>query len=226
MIRRPSFLSIFVKSPFKRIEQHMLVVCECVDVFPIFFDAIQAEDWLEAEILAKKIRELETEADIQKRKIQIKLHGDLFLPVPRSDILALLHVQDNIANLIEDLTGLMLGRKMVFPLPLQKELHKFICHMVVTCHKAKEVCSELRGLFEAGFEGVVIKILKEAVSGLDALENEADEMQNHIRKTIFEIENAHSPIDVFFWYQFVHELSSVIDWARRVGAQLLILSSR
>lgn len=226
MIRRPSFLSVFVKSPFKRIEKHMSMVHECVSLFPDFYDAVQAEDWDNATLLAKRIRETETEADLLKRKIQIKLHGDLYLPVPRSDILALLLVQDNIANLTEDLAGLMLNRRMVFPEEIQKDMREMILHMVVTCNKAKEVSSELKDLFEAGFEGVVLKLLKEAVDGLDALENEADKMQAKVRQAIFAIEKDHPPIDVYFWYQFVHEMSSLVDWAQRVGAQLLILSSR
>lgn len=226
MIRRPSFLSIFVKSPFKRIEKHMSVVHECVKLLPEFYDAVQDENWAKAESLSKKISALEGDADKLKRKIQLKLHGDLFLPVPRSDILALLLVQDNIANQAEDLTGLMLGRKMVFPQPVRGEVGKLIRHMVVTSNKAVEVCSELRDLFEAGFEGVVLKLLKEAVEGLDALENQADKMQSNIRRAIFEIEKDYPPIDVLFWYQFVHESATLIDWAQRVGSQLLILSSR
>lgn len=226
MIRRPSFLSIFVKSPFKRIEQHMSVVHECVALFPDFFEAAQDEKWSEAEAIAKKVKKLENEADALKRKIQVKLHGDLFLPVPRADILSLLLVQDNMANKAEDLTGLMLGRQMIFPKPVRSEVKKLIDHMVITSNKALEVSSELRGLFDAGFEGVVLKLLKEAVEGLDALESEADLMQKKIRQSIFEIEKDHPPIDVFFWYQFIHEIATLIDWARRVGTQLLILSSR
>lgn len=226
MIRRPSFLSVFVKSPFTRIENHMSIVHDCVSILPDFYDAVQAEDWVRATELANKIRDTESQADLLKRKIQVKLHGDLYMPVPRSDILALLMVQDNMANLAEDLAGLMLNRKMVFPKEIQPAMRDLILHMVVTCNKAREVSAELKDLFEAGFEGVVLKLLKEAVDGLDALENTADKMQHKVKQAIFDIEKEYPPIDVYFWYQFVHELSSLVDWAQRVGTQLLILSSR
>ena len=39
-------------------------------------------------------------------------------------------------------------------------------------------------------------------------------------------EKEHPPVDVLFWYQLVNELASLVDWAQRVGTQLLILSSR
>lgn len=226
MIRRPSFFSIFAKSPFKRLEKHMSIVHQCVSLLPDFYDCCQAEEWQKAESIAKEITQLEGSADKLKRKLQLRLHGDLFLPVPRSDILALLFVQDNIANKAEDIKGLMLGRKMLFPKEVSEKVRVLLVHGVMTCSRAKEVCSELTDLFEAGFEGVVLKLLQEAVEGLDALEREADNIQAEIRDIVFGIEKEHNPLDVYFWYQYIHEISTLIDWTKRVGSQLLILSSR
>lgn len=226
MIRRPSFFSLFAQSPFKRLEKHMAIVQKCVALLPDFYDCCQAEQWESAKNLAGEIRSLEAEADKLKRKLQLRLHGDLFLPVPRADILALLMGQDNIANKAEDLVGLMLGRKMVFPKVVGEKVRILLVHSVTTCNRAKEVCSELTDLFEAGFEGVVLKLLKDAVDGLDALEREADQLQAEVRDIIFQLESEHPPLDVFFWYQYVNEISTLVDWVKRVGAQLLILSSR
>ena len=61
-----------------------------------------------------KVRELESKADAIKRKVRIKLHRNLFLPVARTDLLSLLVTQDNLANQTKDVIGLMIGRKMVF----------------------------------------------------------------------------------------------------------------
>jgi predicted phosphate transport protein (TIGR00153 family) len=226
MIRRPPLFSIFAKSPFKLLEKHMVVVNTCVEFLPVFFDACQAGTWESAEGAAEKISRLESDADRLKRKLQVKLHSDLFLPVPRSDVLALLQVQDNIANKVEDLTHLMLGRKMVFPEGIKDQVGSLVSHAIKTCQKAKEVNAEMRDLLEAGFEGVVLKLLQDMVGELDALEDEADSIQASIRQSIFSIEQDHPPLDVLFWYQFVQELSSVTDWAQRVGSQLLIISSR
>lgn len=226
MIRRPSFFSIFAKSPFKRLEKHMVVVHECVSYLPAFYDHCQAGQWEQAQEVATTISDLESDADKVKRKLQIKLHGDLFLPVPRGDVLALLQVQDNIANQAEDIVGLMLGRRMNFPEPVGALIRQLIEHMIKTCNKALDVSSEMRDLLEAGFEGVVLEMLQEMVGELDALEKEADRLQAQVRGSIFEIEAEYPPIDVLFWYQLVSEIASVIDWSQRVGAQLLIISAR
>ena len=61
-----------------------------------------------------KISEKETKLII-KRKLRVRLHHGLFLPVPRAELLSLLQIQDNIANQAEDIAQLMLGRRMVFP---------------------------------------------------------------------------------------------------------------
>lgn len=226
MIRKPSFFGIFVKSPFKRLERHMLVVYQCAELLPLVYRHCQEENWEHAEETKGQIASLESEADRLKRKIQIKLHSDLFLPVPRSDILALLQVQDNIANQAEDIAGLLVGRRMVFPEELLPHIDSLMMHMLKTCSKASEVTSELKDLLEAGFDGVVVKFLKDTVKDLDLLEAEADIIQAKIRKRIFAVEKDHPPIDVLFWYEFVNRLASLIDWAQRVGSQLLILSSR
>ena len=226
MIRRPPLFSIFAKSPFKLLEKHMDVVNTCVEMLPVFFDACQAGAWESAEEAAGKIAKLESDADRLKRKLQVKLHSDLFLPVPRSDVLALLQVQDNIANKVEDLTHLMLGRKMVFPQDINNQMSRLVSHALKASQKAKEVNAEMRDLLEAGFEGVVLRLLQDMVGELDVLEDEADHIQAKIRQSIFSIEQEHPPLDVLFWYQFVQELSSVIDWTQRVGSQLLIISSR
>lgn len=204
----------------------MVVVQECVIQVPVFYDLCQSEKWEEAREVAKIISALESDADRVKRKLQIKLHGDLFLPVPRGDVLALLQVQDNIANQAEDIVGLMLGRRMVFPSVLQKQIRLLIEHMIKTCNKAHEVSKEMRDLLEAGFQGVVLDLLQEMVGELDSLEDEADRLQAEIRESIFKIEDQHAPLDVFFWYKVVNEIASVIDWSQRVGAQLLIISAR
>ena len=226
MIRRPSFFRLFAKSPFKRLEKHMQVVQQCVMLLPGFYDACQEGAWDEASLLKEQISDIESEADKIKRKLQIKLHGDLFLPVPRSDVLALLQVQDNIANKAEDLAGLMLGRKMQFPENIRKEIRSLLTQMVKTCQKAAEVNAEMRDLMEAGFEGVVIKLLRDMVKELDQLEDEADALQEGVRQSIIAIEKDYQPLDVLFWYQFVKELSAITDWAGRVGTQLLIISAR
>lgn len=226
MIRRPPLFSIFAKSPFKRLEQHMQVVSSCVRLLPKFFECCQKGDWKEAEQIATDISKLESDADRLKRKLQVKLHSDLFLPVPRSDVLGLLQVQDNIANKVEDLTHLMIGRQMIFPEPIHDKVRLLVDHTIKACQKATEVNAEMRDLLEAGFEGVVLKLLQDMVGELDVLEDEADSIQADIRQSIFSIEQDYPPLDVLFWYQFVQELSSVIDWAQRVGSQLLIISSR
>ena len=183
----------------------MDVVHQCVALLPTLYDTCQQGDWGSAKEIQSEISALESEADRLKRKVQLKLHGDLFLPVPRSDILSLLQVQDNIANQVEDIAGLLVGRRMVFPKPLAEPMFNLLAHMLKTCHKAAEVSSELGDLLEAGFDGIVVKLIKDMVRDLDLLEQQADVLQAQVRQQIFEIEADHAAVDVFFWYDFVSQ---------------------
>ncbi|MCH2706148.1 DUF47 family protein, partial [Listeria monocytogenes] len=77
----------------------------------------------------------------------------LFLPVPRSDLLELLSVQDKVANRAKDIVGLMLGRRMRIPLPLQGQMLAYVQRSVDASAQALRVVNELNELLETGFGG-------------------------------------------------------------------------
>ena len=73
-----------------------------------------AEEWETAYDIQQKIIKFEHEADAIKRSIRLSLPKSLFLPVPRTDLLQIVTVQDKVANRAKDIAGLVVGRKMVY----------------------------------------------------------------------------------------------------------------
>ena len=106
------FLSLFGRSPIGPMQQHMVKAHECASQLVPFIEAVVANDWTEAERLQLHISQLERDADKLKKDVRVHLPKSLFLPVPRSDLLELLSVQDKVANRAKDIAGLMLGRQM------------------------------------------------------------------------------------------------------------------
>lgn len=227
MISRPSsFLSMFVKSPFKRLAEHMGVVQQAVALLESLFIACHEEDWQQAEKIYKQISKHESEADALKRKIRHKIHHDLYLPVSRTELLVLLDVQDCIANKAEDISLLMLSRKMSFPASVHEKIYELMVQAVKTAHKAQDVSVELSDLVETGFKGLTIRSAKRLINDLYALENQSDQLQVQARQAVFAQESHHPALDVIFWYDCINQIGSLADWSRRVGTQLLLLSSR
>src|SRR5690554_2170197 len=106
------FVSLFGRSPIGPMQQHIAKAHECAASLVPFFQAVIMEDWERVEQVQQEMTRLENEADKLKRNVRIHLPKSLFLPVPRSDLLELLSVQDKVANRAKDIAGLMLGRQM------------------------------------------------------------------------------------------------------------------
>lgn len=104
MVTNP-ILQMFARSPFTPMQEHIAKAQECAAELTPFLHAVIAEDWDKAAEIQQQITQLENEADALKRKIRRHLPGNLFLPVPRSDLLELLRMQDKIANKSRDIAG-------------------------------------------------------------------------------------------------------------------------
>jgi predicted phosphate transport protein (TIGR00153 family) len=226
MMVKTSFLNMFVKSPFKRIESHMDVVQLCLAELPDFFEACLNEDWVLAEELYQKISTLESQADQQKRKVRLKIHHSLYLPVSRSELLSLLDIQDQIANIAEDIAVLMFSRKISLPGELGKNVKALLMQSLSTAQKAKQVSNELSDLVDTGFKGLTLRSTRNLINDLYALEDQSDQLQYIARSSLYAQENQFKVLDVIFWYKCIDKIGELSDMSRRIGTQLLLLSSR
>lgn len=140
------FISLFGRSPIGPMQQHIAKAHECAAGLLPFFRAVIAEDWAQVEQVQQDMVRLEQEADRLKKNVRMHLPKSLFLPVPRSDLLELLSVQDKVANRAKDIVGLMLGRRMRIPLPLQGQMLAYVQRSVDASAQALRVVNELNEL--------------------------------------------------------------------------------
>ena len=222
-----SFIAgIFGRSPVAPLQQHMAKVMECVRELPAFVAAAQAGDWARAEAQHGAITDLEHAADALKKEIRMQLPSTLFMPVARADLLELLTMQDKIANKTKDISGLMLGRRMAAPAGLGPEVVAFVSRCVDAAAQADKTVEELDELFETGFRGAEVEIVKKMLAELDAIESDTDRMQAALRNKLFKIEKDLNPIDAMFQYRVLEEIGDLGDLAQRVGSRLQLLLAR
>lgn len=191
-----------------------------------FFRAVIAEDWAQVEQVQQDMVRLEQEADRLKKNVRMHLPKSLFLPVPRSDLLSLLSVQDKVANRAKDIAGLMLGRRMRIPLPLQGQMLAYVQRSVDASAQALRVVNELNELLETGFGGRETSLVESMVEELEAIENDTDRIQVEVRRELFRLESELPPVDVMFLYQIIEWIGDVADRAQRVGNRLEQLLAR
>lgn len=219
-------MALFGRSPVKPIQEHIKQAHACAERLLDFYDTAVSGDYKAAEDIRLDIARLEKEADKLKKDIRVHLPNSLFMPVPRSDLLELVTQQDRLANRAKDIAGIMVGREMVIPAPLQALMREYLEAAIATSAKAAAALAELDELFETGFGTKEISLVSKLIDALDDQEHRTDELEINIRKALRAVELDHPPIEVMFLYRVIELIGDLADVAQRVGARLHILMAR
>lgn len=219
-------LDLFATSPMRPMQTHMAKVEECVDRLPVFLQAVFDKNWSEVDAIQKSIRALENEADELKKELRLNLPKGLFMPVERTDLLALLASQDKIANKAKDVAGLITGRQMEFPVDIEKDLMAYLVRSIDASHQAGRAIRQLDELLESGFKGKEVTIAEEMVIKLDEIENDVDVLQIKIRRKLFQLEDDLAPVNVIFMYKVIDWVGDLSDISQQVGSRLELLLAR
>lgn len=225
-MKRPAIFDVFGRSPIRPLQAHMGKICMCVDVLTSFFNAALSGDWDGAQTHQRNIAQFENEADQIKQELRVHLPSNLFLPVPRSDLLEILTVQDKIADKARDIAGLILGRQLSFPAAMGEHLEDFLTCNIEAVRQANRVVSELDELLETGFVGAEVAVVEKMIHEIDAIESRSDQMQIALRRQLHQLESTLSPIDAIFMYEVIDLTGQLADGAKHVGNNLQLLLAR
>lgn len=217
---------LFGKSPISPLQQHMTHVHSCVKELNGFMVAIHAKDWKGADKIKKIIGTKEGEADVLKKKLRLSLPSTFMMPFSRRDLLDLLLIQDSIANIAKDVSGLMINRKMTLPNEIFKDITQLTKVCIKTSAKALEAINELDELLETAFSSRERKVVGSIINDVNQLESESDKIQHTIRTKLFPLEADLPPVDVMFYYRAVEWLGELADAAQKVGSRLEVLLAK
>ena len=226
MVSRNSLGNLFGRSPIGPIQDHMTVADRAAQLLATFVQATIENKWDKAEKIYKKILEAEREADRLKRTIRQSLPKSLFLPVPRTDLLELVTIQDHVANRAKDVAGIITGRHMQFPEKMHKGIVEFTATCSATSSQALASIQQLDELLEVGFTGREVKLVESMLKELNRLEGKTDKQAIALRLKLFKLEEKLPPVDVMFYYEIIGLIGGVADAAENVGDRLQILIAR
>jgi predicted phosphate transport protein (TIGR00153 family) len=218
--------NLFGRSPIGPIQEHMKIANEAVQLLPDLLRATTADDWIAAKDLHKQIHSAERAADKLKRSVRRHLPKSLFLPVPRSDLLELVTMQDAVANTAKDVAVIVIGRNMRFPESMQQAVLEFAEACAETCNQALLAIQELDELLEVGFTGREVKRVEGMLKELDKMERRTDKLSASLCAKLFKLEGELPPVDVMYYYRVMALLSTVADDAEVVGDRLQLLMAK
>jgi predicted phosphate transport protein (TIGR00153 family) len=205
MASRNPLGNLFGRSPIRPIQEHMQVANEAVQHLPELFRA-------SAKLAHKDIVAAEKTADKLKRSVRRHLPKSLFLPVPRSDLLSLVAIQDQVANTAKDISMIVMG--------------EYTDACAATSQQALVAIQELDELLEVGFSGREVTRVEGMLKELDKLERGTDKLAVSLRAKLFRMEQELPPVDVMFYYRVLSLLGTVADDAETVGDRLQILMAK
>ena len=218
--------NVFGRSPFGDLQHHASLCVAAAKELQVLFPATNAGRWDEVEQSYDRLTNLENEADLQKRKIRSNLPRGFFLPVARADLLDLLGRQDGIANTARDVAGLVLGRRMQFPSPVQPKIIELVNGSVETCEQVSEVVDMLDELIESGFKGLGARRVVGMIEQVEASEHKTDELVVEIRAELFAMETELPAVHVMFLYRVLDLIAELADVAERVGHRVQMMLAR
>jgi len=226
MLSTNPIAALFGKSPFKPLQQHMRMVCDCVAEVPALFEAVIAKNQAQLDAQKDKIFTKEHAADAVKNELRSHLPRSLLLAVDRRDLLELLATQDGIANIAQDIAGLLVERRMDVPEGMAEPLVRFVTRCVDTCEQAHKIIEELDELLETGFRGREVEQVEAMIVELGSMESDTDLMGIALTKALFAQEDSIKPVSVMFWYQLIQWVGNLADEAERVGDRLGLMIAR
>jgi len=214
---------LFSRNPFQSLQEHMRVAIACADEIPRLFDAVAREDGEAVSRIAEIIYEKEAEADGIKNELRRHLPRTMFLPVNRRDLLDVLDMQDSIADVAQDIAGLLVERSMRIPPYLSESLTPFVAKCVEVCHLSGKIIEGLDELLETGFRGKEASAIEDMIDELNGLEDESDRLGVVLAKELFRHEDKLKPVSVMFWYRLIDWIGDLADYAEKVGNRLRLL---
>jgi len=226
MARTDNITSLFGKSPIAPLQKHMKKVHSCLKDFAVFAKATKDQDWDKAETIHISINNKEQKADILKKKLRMNLPSTFMMPFSRRDLLDVLLIQDSIANITKDLSGLMMTRRMVFPEQIAGDFIKLAGLCIKTSAAALTAINELDELLETAFSSRERKIVDKMIKTVNELEHETDDAQNDIRNKLFTLESDLPPVDVMFYYRAIEWLGETADAAQKVGSRFEVMLTK
>jgi uncharacterized protein len=218
--------NLFGRSPIKPLQEHMALAVKASIELVGFFDAVIGDDWTRASAIQQQVVKYENDADEIKKQLRLHLPKSLFLPVPRTDLLELLTMQDRLANRAKDITGIIMGRRMTIPLIMKAQMTEFVRTSVAAAEQALTAINELDELLETGFSGRELAMVENMIKDLDEQEEKADRLEIGVRTSLFALEAQLPPVDVMFLYNIIDWIGDIANRAHDVGGRLQLLLAR
>ncbi|MBN2406576.1 MAG: TIGR00153 family protein [Elusimicrobia bacterium] len=221
---RSIIFKIFRKiSPFDGLVKHSEIVTAGVGKFKDAVEAYLSQDFDLFEKLSEEVINLENEADRIKSNTRYHLHKGIFMPVDRGDFLSCLKQQDSIIDACEDAVIWMQFRKSEMDEALKENIKSYLGRVIHIVQESENLVKDVHRLISS-ISLKERKEIKDKITSIHFEEEEIDNMQRDLIKTLFS-----SNKDMLYIYHIIHVvflIGSIADYAENVGDRIRVMMAR
>ncbi|MCE5295445.1 MAG: TIGR00153 family protein [Chlamydiales bacterium] len=210
-------LNLFARSPFAPLQRHMEKVAECVHMLEALFTAVIDTDNKRVHDIAKKISDVEHQADVMKSSIRNNLPSNLFLSIDRSTFLEILQLQDSIADKVEDIAVLLTIRPIELHAAIKELFERFLAKNIQCFEESRKIIQELHELLESSFGGSEAENVKDMCDEVAFLEHEADCIQRELLKSLYQSEDTISYGTFGLWNKIFEATGAISNISEKLA---------
>jgi predicted phosphate transport protein (TIGR00153 family) len=198
----------------------------CVNLVSPMFECVRRGEHDRLKRLAEEVFKAEHEADKVKAEIRRTIPKAFSLPVYRGDLLAFLHVQDELADVAEDLAVQLTIKKLALPEALTDDVLAYVRQVLRVCAKLYEALGLLKDLVEEDFSGPRGEQVMALVREAEHEEWVADKQQYKLAQRLFALEDELKPTDIFLWSAIFQNLGALANHADKTAERLRRMVAR
>jgi len=219
--------ALFSRTPLSHLQLHMEKTCACLAKLKELCEIATTGEMSKIESIAKKISELEHDADLVKNNIRSSLPKSFMFSIDRINFLEILVLQDNLADAAEDIADILI-LKPLKPLPdLEDKLREFIDANLDATWILKEMVFNLDTLIEASFGGPIAIKMHEQIQDITLKEHQTDLIKKEIKKSLFSLSDSLSYSDFILWLNFIEEIGRISHFAEKEALRIgMLLNSK
>ena len=221
-----SIIGMFAKSPFGPLEEHMVKVMQCSDLFRRCISAYCAGDFDEAENLAIGVSKIEHEADDIKNSIRENLPKSIFMPVDRGDFLNYLREQDQVADRLEDSALSLTMRQTKLPEDVKNDLLHLSLKVIDVVDLLPLAVKGLNELLETSFAKKGESKCGEYIDLLNEKEQLTDDLDLKLRKRWYELEEKFTHGEFFHIMRTGKLIARIADLAETCGDRMRLMIAK
>ncbi|MGB2688579.1 MAG: TIGR00153 family protein [Desulfobacterales bacterium] len=221
---RIPFFSMFMTSPFEGLQEHAEKVKECAWAFQQAIECHLADKCKTFEEFRQEVIQLETEADVIKRRIRGHLPKGTMMPVYNFLLFRYLREQDQVIDAVEDaLDWISFRSEPGIPAELEKEFVILTDAVMDSIEELSKMVVEARKYFKNYSEDQRV-IIKNIIRTLRRQEHEADKAEDVVKQKVLNMDI--DAVTVFHMVRLAEIIGSIADHAENAGDMMRAMVSR